>query len=87
MYTTVIAALTSPDSVQQDVPSEALVFRTAPAQQVVVYLPHDDELALATLDRLRAVLENLESAVLLRQQRREQADYTGAGGAVEAYRG
>lgn len=57
--------------------------------QVTVFLPSDDDAALAVCDRLEAVLDNIVSAVRLRQQAREAAlaGRNGAGASVEADRG
>lgn len=57
--------------------------------QVLIELSPDDDIALATIERMEAICDNLASAVRLRQQERERGAnaHLGAGASVEAYRG
>lgn len=87
--TTRIADMTEDNTIQ-------LVFETDPydplsrvgdKMQSVIVLPDDDDDALLMIELIEASLDNMASAVRLRQQRRERASVEGAGASVEAYRG
>jgi hypothetical protein len=56
--------------------------------ELTLFLPIEDEDALAVLSRLEGAIDNAVSAVRLRQQERDRANGSlGAGETVEAYRG
>lgn len=56
-------------------------------QSLMLTFSEDDEQALFEVDQLEAALDNIASAIRLRQQKREQAAQVGAGEIVEASRG